>query len=254
MAPPTTAPRLRDLDPTVVARQVAQQVLDHIVSLSMQLVSVHHIPQLPEPEQTEIYRVVRVLAGYARGDHALDASVHEYLISLIPLWQAPLGEVDVDLLAEEVDPRTDLGLVIRAALARERLAEGKTLRTGDLAALGGMAQPAVALLLRQGEIRGERGEDGWAVRANEARRWLQTRPTESARRETPGARLSALLSERSMTKSACAEQLGVTYQAVMRWTRNTGFNSTNRKRVAEALGLPESYFDEGGPSALRLVR
>jgi hypothetical protein len=175
MAPPTTAPRLRDLDPRAVALSVAQQALDHIVNLSMQLISVHTIPQLSEPEYTEIYRVVRVLCGYARGDHALDSSVHEYLISLIPLWQAPVGEVDVDLLAEETDLHTELGLVIRGALAREKLAGSHALNTADLAALGGMAQPAVALLLRQGEIRGERSDEGWRVRAKEARRWLSAR-------------------------------------------------------------------------------
>jgi hypothetical protein len=181
MAPPTTAPRLRDLDPSAVALAIAQQALDHVVNLTMRLISVHTIPQLPEPEHTEIYRVVRTLTGYARGDHALDSSVHEYLISLIPLWQAPVGEVDVDLLAEDADLHTELGLVIRAALAREKFTKGQPLTTADLAALGGMAQPAVALLLRRGEIRGERSDYGWTVRAKEARRWLETRPGSALR-------------------------------------------------------------------------
>lgn len=65
---------------------------------------------LPAPERTEIYRTVRLLAGYARGDHALDAPVQEYLISLIPLWSAPLvdpssiGEVGLDTRSRRGDP------------------------------------------------------------------------------------------------------------------------------------------------------
>ena len=39
------------------------------------------------------FRTVRTLAGCACGDHDLDAPVQEYLISLIPLWSAPIGEV-----------------------------------------------------------------------------------------------------------------------------------------------------------------
>lgn len=176
MAPPTTKPRLAQIDPQAVARDVAQSVLDHIGHVQLQLLGVEHISPQPEPEHTEIYRVVRTLAHYAVHGGELDASVHEYLISLVPLYSAVIGEErDVDGMLD-ADPETDLGCVIAGALARERLAlRREPLTTRDLAVLGGLAQDAVGLLIRRGELAGERAEGGWRVSPKEARRWLRAR-------------------------------------------------------------------------------
>lgn len=124
MAPPATTPRLRDLDPHKVAIDVARRALEHITSLQMHLVGIDHLSAQPDPEHTEIYRTVHTLTGYARGDHGLDAPVQEYLISLVPLYQAVYGDVpEVDGLSDEADPTSELGIVICAARAREKITQ-----------------------------------------------------------------------------------------------------------------------------------
>lgn len=165
MAPPSTMLRLRDLDPALVARGVATQVLEHLARLEMDLLGIDHVSRnKPEPEHAEIYRVVRRLAGYARGDHVLDAPVQEYMISLIPLYQAPLGDVpEVDGLGDE-DPHTELGLVILAAQAREKieqatgrgklagLAAQQPLSTAEVAALASLSRRQIQQLVAKGEL------------------------------------------------------------------------------------------------------
>lgn len=66
-------------------------------------------------------------------------------------------------------------MAIHAAEGREALAGGHSLSTAQLAALGGMAQRAVALLCRQGEIDAHEDDGKWRVTAAEARRWLSGR-------------------------------------------------------------------------------
>lgn len=84
MAPPTTSLRLRDLDPHTVALDTARDAIDRIASAKISLYRVDWVSAAPDPEQTEIYRVVRALAEYAVHGHALDAPLHEYLISIVP--------------------------------------------------------------------------------------------------------------------------------------------------------------------------
>jgi hypothetical protein len=145
----------------------------------MSLISFDAIPSLPDAERAETYRVVRALAGYARGEHELDAPVQEYLSSLVPLYLAALGQAG-EPDGEELT--TELGVVIHAAGGREALERkpprklpAPTLSTLQLAALGGMAQRAVAALCRAGELEAEQDANGWRASAKEARRWLATR-------------------------------------------------------------------------------
>jgi hypothetical protein len=58
---------LRDIAPAALAREIAQRALDHIASQTMNLIRLDAMPSLPDAEQTEIYRVVLALAGYAQG-------------------------------------------------------------------------------------------------------------------------------------------------------------------------------------------
>jgi hypothetical protein len=174
MARPSNTPRLAQIDPTALAAEVTADALSHIASQHMSLCGMLEGGLvLPAPERTEIYRTVRLLAGYARGDHALDAPVQEYLISLIALWSAPL--VDPSSIGE-IGLDTELGVVIHAAEGREELARDRgALTTLQLAAIAGMAQESVALLCRRGEIEADQEKGGWRVRAAEARRWLAAR-------------------------------------------------------------------------------
>jgi hypothetical protein len=105
MARPAITPRLRDIDPSALARDIAGRALQHILSQETSLVRVDAIPSLPGAEQAEIYRVVRALAGYARGEHELDAPVQDYLVSLVPLYLSVIGRRGAHHRARRRDSR-----------------------------------------------------------------------------------------------------------------------------------------------------
>lgn len=173
MVRPTNAPRLAQIDPAKLAESIASEVLDHMHSLHVSLLDMRHVLSLPPAEETEIYRVVRLVAGYAQGKHGLDAPVQEYLISLVPLWSSVL---DDDSSRGPLSIDTELGVVVFAAEGRgELVGQRGALSTVQLAALGGMAADAVGLLCRRGEIKASNETGEWRVRAAEARRWLAAR-------------------------------------------------------------------------------
>lgn len=179
--------RLHELTPERVALDVARASCDHVVDLTMRLLSpVCEGPWLPRGQDvdvslrsTQIYLTVLDLAAYAIRGTALDAPVQEYLISLVPAHQSALGsDADVDGLADDADPSTPLGLVIAAALAREALDAGRPLTSAQLAVLGGVSASYVRRLVSSGEL-GRPGDGGHGgghtIRAREARRWLDER-------------------------------------------------------------------------------
>lgn len=173
MAPPSTKPVLGKIDPEALALKTARTAVDHVVSLQMGLFSINNV-SAPDPQHTEIYRTVHRLAHHAVTGEPLDAPVQEYLISLIPLYSAALGEGtrDVDGLLGDADPETELGLVISAAVAREQLDIGlEPLTVAQLAALSGISQRQVRQLGATGELAVTEGE----VQPAEARRWLASR-------------------------------------------------------------------------------
>lgn len=172
MAPPTTKPRLSQLDPDALAQEIEQRLIDHVVGLGLQLdpgVEVR-VRDRREGAFTQIGESVRSLARYARDGGTLDADVHEYLVSLIPLYAAPLGDAPTDV-GEDADPSTPLGCAMIAALAREAIGEGRGISAVQIATLASCDAAHVRLLARQGELALADGE----VAAREAKRWLSGR-------------------------------------------------------------------------------
>jgi len=175
MAPPSDRPRLNAIDPAALALETAQRMRDHITSQLFHVTAIGQNIQFDVTDddlrQSEMYHAVRTLAGYARGDHGLDAPVQEYLISLIPLWMAPIGQSDADGIAKDADPDTELGIVICAGVARELIEQGRAVSSAQLAALASLSQRAVQQLVKAEEIPSDK--DG--VSAKDARRWLAAR-------------------------------------------------------------------------------
>lgn len=162
---PTSRLRLRDLDPEALAREVTDAVLAHVLRLvDLTEPGRGSVPRLDR----DLSRSVRCLAAYARDGTPLDAPVGEYLVSMIPLYTSPMGESEIADLSSEVDPETPLGLVLVAAIARDRIATGveMVIHARELAVLAGLDVEHVRRLCRSGEIEQD---------AAGARRWLAAR-------------------------------------------------------------------------------
>lgn len=173
MAPPSNLPRLADIDPAQLGTEVEQRFRDHLHSQAMALgLGAIRIEEQEgrQPGESDLGLSVRWLAQYARSGGTLDASVHEYLISLIPLWSSAEGHAPTDLEGE-ADLSTPLGVVMAAALARERIAEGRAVPVRWLAALAGLSRTQLYKLHEGGEL----GIDDAEVAAKEAKRWLSGR-------------------------------------------------------------------------------
>lgn len=163
---------LRQIDPARLGEDTAQRVADHVARLSL-LISPRYeaiVREVSPGSYTDISHSVQTLSAYARDGVPLDAPVHEYLVSLVPLYQAPCGDAPVDL-DDEADATTELGTVIRAAIARDLLDKGGSLTTAQLATLGSVTPQQVRHLGREGELQIEDG----LISASECRRWLGAR-------------------------------------------------------------------------------
>lgn len=179
MAPPTQTLRLAQIDPEALAREIAQQSLDHLHSSLLGLLGMDWTLRAPGGGRgdlvlTPIYQAVRALARYAVHGDELDAPVHEYLISLVPLWMAVIGQTDAEGI-DDADPSTELGLIILAARARDELARKRPVSALQLATLAGVDAAHVRLLVRQGELRAVPDESPIQISARDAKRWLSSR-------------------------------------------------------------------------------
>ena len=108
---------------------------------------------------------VLALVRYAQTGAGMDAPVSEYGISLIPVAPDALDE------SCEPDPKTPLGLVVTAALARERIGEGGSVTTSQLAHLASVTPGYIRQLVAKGELEAEDNEIG----ASAAKRFLSAR-------------------------------------------------------------------------------
>ena len=181
MAPPTRYARLNAIDPEQLGQAVSSAVRGHVSRLAMDVgLSVR------EDGVDNLRLSVRDLAHYARTGQGMDASVEEYLISIAPpVWmraydpgayQTPEFDAgDPDSL--QPDWRGQLVLVMRAAIAREKLDRKQPIAPAELAALASMAAAAVRLLCQKGEIVAERSEDGWTILPKDAKAFLKARAT-----------------------------------------------------------------------------
>ena len=177
MAPPTKFARLNQIDPEALAQSVHEAIERQITKLAFALsgdgLRLTGIPQ--------IKLSVTDLARYAQGVEGLDAPVQEYLISIAPpVWTraADSGSYETKEF-DEADPDKllpgewldELVLVMRAAVAREKLDQGESLTPAELAILASASAIAVRALCRDGEIRAT-NDDGWKISAEECRRYI----------------------------------------------------------------------------------
>lgn len=184
MAPPTNRPRLSTIDPDALAIDIARAVADHIWQLGFALlrapgddVSGHGYDD-ERLAASEVARSVRYLARHAKdGTPPADrAPLQEHRITLIPLWQAPLGVSEDPEESLVVDPETELGCVLRASAAREAIDDGRrSVTPGELAVLAGLDVRQVQQLVTCGEIDASREGREYRVAPEEARRWLAAR-------------------------------------------------------------------------------
>lgn len=108
---------------------------------------------------------VVVLTRYAQTGAGLDAPVQEYCISLIPVAPEALDEQG------DPDPKTPLGLVVTAAIARERIVDGLSVSTSALAILAGVTPGYIRQLVANQELPATKNE----IAAKDAARWLGAR-------------------------------------------------------------------------------
>lgn len=184
MAPPTTKPRLQQIDGPALAEEVVRSLVDRIQSTALQLgpgIEVR-ITGLEEIRAGTLYHEVLDLVAWVQRGAGERDEVHDTCLSVATAcWPPPFEGADPTPaeVYSEADPETRMGLLIVAAFARERIARGFGVTPRDVAALAGVDQAHVRLLIRQGELEAEKGDDGITIAAETARRWL-------AGREVPG--------------------------------------------------------------------
>ena len=155
MSRPTTRPRLSQIDPAAVGREVEQALVSSYAQARAAV-----LPAVA---------AAHALATYARDGVSPGRSVGELLGEIAPLWRAPMRGARAPEV--EVDPLTGLGLAVLGALGREAIDEGYRIPLRGLAVLGGVHLEYLRQLGRRGDILVVDG----AVRARDARMWLASR-------------------------------------------------------------------------------
>jgi len=190
MAPPTSKPRLAQIDPDALAKAVEDDAIHHAHRLALTLSPRVELRVLDSGVSgyTQIGLSVRDLAAYAVGGARLDAPVHDYMISLLEVLGQPVGGLtSTTVIDEALDGRVDvddldtdtigqLALVTCAALARERVEngrDGQSVPASWLAALAGTSTRQVQHISLSGDGL-KRDADG-DVTAASARAWLAAR-------------------------------------------------------------------------------
>jgi len=141
--------RLRDLDPHDVAEQAHAAAIGLATTLA---IATGH--DLVPGGLSDIRLAAHVVAHYARaGSLPDDAPLQEYLISLLPLYvtASGSGSVSIPELDQSIEPATPWGLVIVAAVARERLAAGRPLTHAQPAVLASMSPGRLSQLAAAGD-------------------------------------------------------------------------------------------------------
>lgn len=183
MAPPRSSPRLQDLDPETVARDVCRLVSDHLASLTMR-VAPSCDPRLPTEDDYALGlgSTVQHLTRYAQiglcgdwTDHgcAADACLDVFSALYTCAGSTEIGGGPIDV-AEEVEDNDAIGVVLLAAHARILLDQRQALSPRLLAPLSGVTPHQIRHLIRGGEL----PADGVMVSAKDARRWLKARGVE----------------------------------------------------------------------------
>ncbi len=189
VSPTTTKhPRLATIDPTALGNEIVTEYVNSIVSAAFYLSPGRDVLVTDSGEFTQIGCSIADLVRYARGEAALDDVVEEYLLTMLPMLEHPLGRalperihqavyesIDVDNLGD--DPIDRLALVIAAALGRQAIDSGESARPSWLAAFTSVSVKTVERAAASGDGL-ERDEDGW-ITAESARRWYEARRSQA---------------------------------------------------------------------------
>lgn len=179
MAPPTTVPRLKNIDPETFGLAVNEGVLAHLNRLAFALGVDARQTSIPNLQYS-----VRDLAAYAVKGERLDAPVEDYFVTICPpvwmraadsgIYQTPeFDESNIDVL--KPGWLGELVLVMRAALARQSIEQGQDVGLADVAALASVSSMYTRNLMRTKDIKAKLVGDVWKISAKEARRWLTAR-------------------------------------------------------------------------------
>jgi len=115
-----------------------------------------------------------IYAQTGKGEPA-ELGTQDFLVNLIPGESEDLDRIAEDLENDDGGP---LAIVIRAALGREDIDNGRPIGTTRLSALSGVSRQRIAQLVAAGELRAAKRHstgDGLRVTAADARRWLSGR-------------------------------------------------------------------------------
>lgn len=172
--------RLAELDPVAVAREVCGWIIEHVGRV---IFHVGH-PDVTWPtdgiEHTDLSLSVQELTRYAQSGppHCGDATPGDYAQTVVEaLWTAAYPGAyegaDLDAALGRGEPEHAIDVVLRAALARERLEHGARGRmpVAWLAALAGLPVQTLRTYQARGELAATDGE----VTCSDARRWLSGR-------------------------------------------------------------------------------
>lgn len=193
---PRSTPRLQEIVPTELARDLVQGVVDAIQGAAANLAPVC-VLVAPDPaavsgdysaavQASRLYGLVVDLCSWAQRGDGRQARVHETLMSVAraafpwPLEHRPGGPIQWagldELLGKSGDPDTHVGLVLLAAKARMDVVGGRDVTPRELAALGSLSALQVRRLIQNGRIKAKGSSDaGWRISPLEARRWLGER-------------------------------------------------------------------------------
>lgn len=177
--------KLSEIDPQTLAVETLRRAYDDAHRVLMELSPMSVVDPITSggaslwaaveasPTSSVAGHAIVALTHYAQSGAPLDADVHEYCVSLIPVAGEALDDVS------EPDPRTPLGLVVSAALAREAIDRGLSVPLPRLGHLAGIGGSGMRMLVQRGEL--ARDEDD-RIAAADARRWLDARGVPGYRR------------------------------------------------------------------------
>lgn len=175
--PTASTPRLADLDPEGVAREVCEMAASHVTQIASWLGVVE--PRFRKPSDCILGLTAARLTRWAqtgagmRSDEVDDA-IRVVRQALYSRAADEVRELTPELDAEIGDPTNTISCVLLAALARRVVAvpqRGKLVRARWLAALASVAESRVHQLAAEGRLR----RVAQAIQTTDARKWLEER-------------------------------------------------------------------------------
>ena len=168
-------PKIADIDPDTLAREVLADAL-HRVNRTIFVIAPASAYRLTNgagktldvakaPSSSTGGEAIVRLVRYAKTGAELDAPVQEYAITLMDFAGEALDD------ATDPSPATALGAVLAACLGRQAIATGSPVTTTQLALLADVTPQYVRRMVSTGEV----VADGSSVAAKVARQWLSGR-------------------------------------------------------------------------------